>query len=278
MSDSWSNIEVELIVADYFNMLSAELKGESYSKAVHRRAILPLLTNRSEGSIEFKHQNISAVLINQGQPYIKGYLPRFNFQKILEEKVIEYLFENRKIEDQIKLFVEKEPIQINPYIQFDKFIVDPPKTELISEPFLSYNRKPIKINYLEKEQNNQSLGRFGEELVLKYEIWNLIRVGKEKLADQVRWISNDEGDGVGFDILSRNLNGTDKYIEVKTTRLGRDTPIFFSNNELQYSISNSDNFHLYRIFNFEKDTKMFLKNGALNKICSSVPIAYKGFF
>jgi hypothetical protein len=38
MSDSWSNIEVELIVADYFNMLSSELKGEAYSKAEHRRA------------------------------------------------------------------------------------------------------------------------------------------------------------------------------------------------------------------------------------------------
>ncbi|HEY5593262.1 MAG TPA: DUF3883 domain-containing protein [Paludibacter sp.] len=278
MYSAWLNIEVELIVADYFNMLSAELKGEAYSKAVHRRAILPLLANRSEGSIEFKHQNISAVLINQGQPYIKGYLPRFNFQRILEEKVVEYLFENLKIENQIRLFVEKEPIQISTNFQFDKFIVDPPKTELISEPFMAYSHKPIKINYLEKEQNNLQLGRFGEELVLKYEKWNLIRVGKEKLADQVRWISNDEGDGAGFDILSRNYNGTDKYIEVKTTRLGRDTPIFFSNNELQYSISNSDNFHLYRIFNFEKDTKMFLKNGALNKICTSVPITYKGFF
>jgi len=278
MSDSWSNIEVELIVADYFKMLSSELKGETYSKAEHRRAILPLLANRSEGSIEFKHQNISAVLINQGQPYIKGYLPRFNFQRILEEKVVEYLFENRKIENQIKLFVEKDPIQISPNIQFDRFIVDPPKTELISEPLLAYSYKPIKINYLEKEQKNQLLGRYGEELVVEYEKWNLIRVGKEKLADQVRWISNEEGDGAGFDILSRNLNGTDKYIEVKTTRLGRDTPIFFSNNELQYSITNADNFHLYRIFNFEKDTKMFLKNGALNKICNSTPIAYKGFF
>ena len=278
MSDSWSNIEVELIVADYFDMLSSELKGDSYSKAEHRRALHPLLSDRSDGSIEFKHQNISAILINQGQPYIKGYLPRFNFQKILEERVVEYLFENHKIEDQIKLFVEKDPIQISPNIQFDKFIVDPPKKEHVSEPFLSYNRKPIKINYLEKEQNNQRLGIFGEELVLKYEKWNLIKVGKEKLADQVRWISNEEGDGVGFDILSRNLNGTDKYIEVKTTRLGKDTPIFFSNNELQYSINNSVNFHLYRIFNFEKDTKMFLKNGALNKICTSVPISYKGFF
>lgn len=84
MSDDWSKIEVKLIVADYFNMLSAELKNENYSKTNYRRNILPLLNNRSEGSIEFKHQNISAVLANLGQPFIKGYLPRFNYQRILE--------------------------------------------------------------------------------------------------------------------------------------------------------------------------------------------------
>ncbi len=33
MPDSWSNTEIQLIIADYFNMLSAELKGENYSKA-----------------------------------------------------------------------------------------------------------------------------------------------------------------------------------------------------------------------------------------------------
>lgn len=91
MDISWSNKEVELIIADYFKMLTDELAGSSVNKAEHRRCLLPLLNNRSEGSIEFKHQNISAVLINLGQPYIIGYLPRFNFQKMLEEKVIEYL-------------------------------------------------------------------------------------------------------------------------------------------------------------------------------------------
>jgi hypothetical protein len=70
MFNPWSNTEIQLIIADYFNMLSAELKGEAFSKAQHRRALMPLLINRSEGSVEFKHQNISAVLIELGQPYI----------------------------------------------------------------------------------------------------------------------------------------------------------------------------------------------------------------
>ena len=90
MSIAWSSIEINAIVADYFDMLAKELKGERYSKAAHRRALLPMLFNRSDGSVEFKHQNISAVLINMGLPNIKGYLPRFNYQKILEKHVSEY--------------------------------------------------------------------------------------------------------------------------------------------------------------------------------------------
>ncbi len=68
---------------------------------------MPLLDNRSEGSVEFKHQNISAVLIELGQPYIKGYLPRFNYQQILKEAIIDYLNQNLKIEDQFRLFSDK---------------------------------------------------------------------------------------------------------------------------------------------------------------------------
>src|SRR5690606_8332359 len=108
--------------------------------------------------------------------------------------------------------------------------------------------------------------------------WQLRKQGKEKFAEQVRWISKEDGDGAGFDILSRNLNGTDKYIEVKTTKLAKETPIFFSKNELDFSVENSGNFHLYRIFNFEEQANMFNRIGALNHICRSVPVSFKGYF
>jgi hypothetical protein len=275
MSDSWSNTEVELIVADYFNMLDFELKGEAYSKAEHRRALLPLLANRSEGSVEFKHQNISAVLINLGQPYIKGYLPRFNYQKILEDKVIEYLILKPSIENQFKVFAEKEILKPTKIINFEKFVFNEPVLAHVSEPEAIYKRNPIRINYLEREQSNRNLGNSGEELVLEYEKWHLIRSGKEKFAEQIRWISKEEGDGAGFDILSKQLNGKDKYIEVKTTKLGKETPFYFSRNELDFSQEHSSNFHLYRLFNFEDDAKMFIRNGGLDTICHVTPINYR---
>jgi hypothetical protein len=279
MSDSWSNNEVDIIVADYFSMLLDELSGKIYNKTEHRKQLIPLLNNRSAGSIEFKHQNISAILIRLGQLYISGYLPRYNYQKVLENKVIEYLSSNLSVENHFKVFIEEEISISQKIVDFQNFIVAPPKGEkILNEPFISYQKKPIKINYLEREQTNRNLGLFGEELVLNYEKWNLRMLGKEKLAEKIEWVSKEIGDGAGFDILSKNINGTDKYIEVKTTKLGKETPFYFSMNELNFSMKNTTDYHLFRLFNANNNVKMFIKNGALNKICSSIPILYKGFF
>ena len=276
--NSWSELEVELIIANYFEMLSNEMLGKAYAKAAFRKDLLPLLNNRSEGSIEFKHQNISAVLINLGQPYVKGYLPRFNYQKILEEKVIDYLIQNQSIENQFKSFADKEVFSTSNPTWFEKILVEAPKNNIVSDPTTYYERSPIKVNYLEREQKNNKLGLLGEQLVLEYEKWNLIQLGKEKLAEEVRWISQEEGDGAGFDILSKNQNGTDKYIEVKTTKLGKETPFYFTRNELLFSIKNAKKFHLFRLFDFENDARLFKKNGGLDTICQSVPMTFKGFF
>lgn len=278
MTDSWSKIEVALIVADYFDMLIKELTRIPYRKADHRRQILPLLNKRSEGSIEFKHQNISAILINLGKPYITGYLPRYNYQNLLEDEVIDYLIHHSEIESYFHQFVEKDLIKSQIRLDFEKIIVTPPVIVSVLEPKSIFKHKQFITNYLEREQSNKVLGLYGEEIVIEYEKWNLTRLGHNKLADKVEWISKEVGDGAGFDILSKNLNGTDKYIEVKTTRLGKETPFFYSSNELQFSIEKASDYHLYRLFNAENDAKLFQKKGALNSICKSVPTMYKGFF
>lgn len=275
---AWSEKEVELTILNYFEMLSCELLSRAYSKTAFRKKLIPLLNNRSKGAIEFKNQNISAVLVNLGLPYIKGYLPRYNYQKILRDKVIEYLAQNQSIEKEFNQFVTKDISFYTHKIDFNKVLVKAPENNIITEPESYYHKSPIKINYLEKEQNNHKLGLFGEELVMNYEKWHLTELGKTNLADNVRWVSRDEGDGLGFDILSRNLNGTDKYIEVKTTRLGKETPFYFSENELTFSNKNSKNFHLYRLFNFDSNVKFFTKTGSLDTICKYRPVQYKGYF
>src|SRR4051812_9374717 len=91
MSESdWTDGENDLIVADYFAMLTDELTDRTYSKAEHRRQLQALL-RRGEGSIEFKHQNISAVLLGLGQPWIEGYKPARRFQLSLVDAVLRRL-------------------------------------------------------------------------------------------------------------------------------------------------------------------------------------------
>ncbi len=76
----WTDQENDLIVADYFAMLADDISARRYSKAEHRRALLPLLNDRSEGSVEFKHQNISAVLKGLGEDWTPSTSPRSIFR------------------------------------------------------------------------------------------------------------------------------------------------------------------------------------------------------
>lgn len=87
---SWTEGEIDLIVADYFVMLQMELAGQPFTKS-HRNAALQKLIDRSHASIEFKHGNISAVLVRLGLPIIAGYKPRENFQGALIDGIGRYL-------------------------------------------------------------------------------------------------------------------------------------------------------------------------------------------
>lgn len=69
-------------------MLRLEATDQPYNKSEHNEVLRQQLKARSEGSIEMKHQNISAVLDQLGLPYIRGYKPRTNLQDLLREVVI----------------------------------------------------------------------------------------------------------------------------------------------------------------------------------------------
>lgn len=278
MAKDWTKDEVKLIVGEYFKMLQHDLNKEGYNKSSYRSLLLPQLNDRSEGSVEFKHQNISAVLARIGMPFIKGYKPRFNYQQLLEEEVLEYLATNREyLEREFAKFSE-EIIPDRPFgaIDFENILSDYPSPFILNESTPSY--RPIKTNFLEREQNNRQLGEEGEKLIFEYEKWRLIKSGKENLADKVEWVSKELGDGAGYDILSKNNNGSDRFIEVKTTKLTKETPIFLTKNEVSFATLTSKNFYLYRIFNFNSRPQFFMKPGRYETYCRLLPQTFMGYF
>src|SRR5208282_6520175 len=87
---NWQDDELDAIVGDYFAMLAADLSGQPYVKSRHSAALMAR-TGRTHRSVEFKHQNISAVLDELGMPWIPGYKPKRNYQNAIFDAIDRYL-------------------------------------------------------------------------------------------------------------------------------------------------------------------------------------------
>lgn len=277
IANYWSESEVAAAVESYFSMLRLELSACKYNKTMHRRALMEQLNNRSDGSVELKHQNISAVLIEMGIPYIDGYKPRFNYQRsLLPNAVTNYL----KANPDFQLLFEKDSILTPSVPTVEDFLAaleEPPSPEKkkvlnVSEPSAIYN--PGGINYLEQEARNRTLGEAGEIFVINYERARLIHIGNESLADRVEQVSVTVGPHAGFDIRSFESDGSDRFIEAKTTKYGKNTPFFVTPNELKFSREHSSSYYLYRLFRFRENPRMFALHGHLGDQCILEPTEF----
>jgi hypothetical protein len=277
LATDWSPLEVEAATADYFDMLAKEIRGEAYSKTAHRGALGRLLNNRSDGSIERKHQNISAVLISLGYPYISGYKPLGNYQRLLAEVVAARVVSDRGLAAAVSQAVAQSA-SVPSVSDILAIVEDPPESAAFVSSAGERSRTArlprAPINYLEREANNSSLGRAGEEFVMSFERARLTRLGLERLAERVEHVSVREGDGTGYDIRSFETHGLDRFIEVKTTAYGKQTPFFVSKNEVAVSQEHGSKFHLYRLFEFRNDPKLYMLNGSLDQVCRLEPVQF----
>jgi hypothetical protein len=263
----WSRAEVEAIVSDYLEMLREELAGGTVNKAAHNRALRQVLLGRSAGSIEFKHANISAILHRAGYASIDGYKPRSNYQELLREVVLRRLDSDRQLSALMQSLVEAQVcIPLPAVSDIASIIVPAPRGEdpsLFERP--AALPAPRSVNYLEREARNQSLGEAGEKFVLQVEHARLLREGAERWADRIEHVSRTQGDGLGYDILSYEHDGTERLIEVKTTRFGVMTPFFATKHEVDVSEGHGERYHLYRVFRFEREPRLFMLPGSLRQ-------------
>lgn len=241
----WSGWEVDAIVADYFAMLADEISGLPFNKSEHRRA-LQSLTGREPGSIERKHQNISAVLERLGLPFIRGYKPLVHFQNALLDAVERYLISKGQPIFQLastapNLVSEAPDLWIGPAPEAGP--KDPGEPERLRQLIR-------KFDPAERDARNRSLGRRGEELVFLREQRWLRAHDQADLARKVEWTSEVRGDGAGYDIRSFDLDGSERLIEVKTTNGPAKTPFFLSENERAFSDEQPDAFRLLRLYSF----------------------------
>ena len=266
---AWSNAEVGATVASYLEMLRREVSGQPYVKSQFRKSLLPLLSKRSESAIEFKHQNISAVLMKLGLRPIRGYQPAHNYQQSLVPEVQRQLSSSPSLVELILAEALRAP---------DRALEGSLDFTSASTPTIIFpehsGTSPARItrpDYAAVEARNRALGLAGELAVADLEHRRLVKAGKSKLAARIDHVSLTDGDGHGFDILSFEETGQERLIEVKTTRSRAETPFFVSRNELKVSRDRADVYHLVRVFNFGQVPGWFPLRGSLDTSCVLEP-------
>ena len=87
-----------------------------------------------------------------------------------------------------------------------------------------------KIDWQSVNESREDLGKYGEEFVIRYETNRILQFAPED-TNRIIHLSEEQGDGAGFDIISLNENGMEIYIEVKTTKGNLNTPFYMTENE-----------------------------------------------
>lgn len=262
-------------MADYLTMLALELNGQRYNKTEHANALMQRLDGRSRQSIEFKHCNISAVMLALGFPYIDGYKPRGNYQGMLLDVAEAQIQTNIELQEAAQAAVLR-PATTTAQASNNAIWVPTPKLHRIREAPASYTShfSPAKRDYLAQEARNRSLGRAGELFVMELEARRLHAAGKKVLRERIEHVAVTQGDGLGYDVLSFEEDGRERLIEVKTTAFGELTPFFVSRNELARSEADAERYHLYRVFDFRNRARLFQLPGAIAASCTLEATTY----
>ena len=118
---------------------------------------------RTHRSVEFKHQNISAVLDELGMPWIPGYKPKRNYQNAIFDAIDRYLTKHPAILEPVPTWQAAPPSPA-------EIFVAPPTLAATDD------RIPERLGHLvrkfdpvERDHRNRSLGKAGEGFVVDLE-------------------------------------------------------------------------------------------------------------
>lgn len=267
----WQSDELDAIVADYFAMLSADIAGRPYVKSKHSAALMAQI-GRTHRSVEFKHQNISAVLDELGLPWIPGYMPKRNYQNAIFGAIDRYLSLHPSV-----LLPTPSP-HVVPTSATAVFVDAPHPAAAPQRVPEALQRLVRKFDPVERDHRNRSLGTAGEKFVVELERARLLEMHRVDLAERVRWVAQEDGDGAGYDVLSFNPNGNERLIEVKTTTGAARTPFYLSRNECSVAEERPEDWSIYRVHLFAKNPRVFTISPPLSEALVLRPETWRASF
>lgn len=152
--------------------------------------------------------------------------------------------------------VEAEPqtviLTLPSGLDFNQVQVGVPTRRPAQRPVTAGGRAGRKIDYQARQESNDAVGQLGEHFAMLYERWRLREHGK--LRDEIVHVSRSD-DSAGFDIRSFEVDGSDRFIEVKSTLGPAETQFFVSDAELRMARELGTSYVILRVFNLSSDPK-----------------------
>lgn len=102
------------------------------------------------------------------------------------------------------------------------------------------------------DAKKRAVGLAGELLVIAHEKHRLVQAGRPDLAEKVSHVAVVVGDSAGYDVLSFNVDDSERHIEVKTTSGPASNAFYISPNEIRFSEANPDTYVLMRLRGYNK--------------------------
>ncbi len=197
-------------------------------------------------------------------------IDKYNTQSILNDAL--ELNEDEKssklVDTEYKKVVEEGSASFNVSLGDEKDLKTPKK---IKAP-----RRGRKTDFEKLNKNKAKIGFIGETIALDM-IKNRL-AGSPELLKKIEHTSVIKGDGLGYDIYYKDIGNVDKYVEVKaTTEANPLSSIVITDNELEFSRENSDNYELYILYNLDLEIKkcnFLLKKGSIEENFGLRPKTY----
>lgn len=104
------------------------------------------------------------------------------------------------------------------------------------------------IDWDAKNAQSRKTGLRGEEIAVAIEKEYLTQLGRRDLADRVRHVAMEVGDGLGYDVLSFFADGREKFIEVKSSSQASGSTFDITKNELGFLRENPKSAYIYRVY------------------------------
>ncbi|MCG8436311.1 MAG: DUF3883 domain-containing protein [Gammaproteobacteria bacterium] len=257
------------LVTSYFEILQKDITDQVSKKMQIAKENEEKLQSITDEERKQYYQQISALLMEIGMPFLDEYRPINGSSSALELALKHFLEKNLKaISAMRKVSMHNDKAVPDELEDSKMHWVAPPKP-------LDYriNGMPKALaalhadfDFRAHEYQDTSLYKDAVKFAFAYEKRRLQEVGMKNAASEIERVDDALRELTGYDIASYNDDGSERHILVKPTYYGLYFPFYLTTAELEFAKQSKGDLFIYRIVNFATTRKLFVMREGLSDL------------